>query len=117
MLEYLNYGGLSLLLFITVVTFMIDKKSDKKEVSTGSYILLSFLIGLLLLDASDKATTTTESIDSFKNKNIALKCTVGGGLYTSAREYRILKSDGWSLEKGQFMKDSLLINPSRCERW
>jgi len=117
MFAYINYGGLSLLLFLTVMFFMIDRKRDKKDVSIGLYIILSISIGLLLLDASQKDTTAKESMDNFNNKNIALKCRVGGGLYTAAKEYRVSKGDGWSLEKGDFIKDSLLIDPSRCERW
>ena len=117
MLEYINYAGLGVILFIGVVIFIMDKLVDKKRSYWGFYIALSLLVGLLLLDADSIATATKESIYDFNNRNLTLKCTVGGGLYASANEYKVSKDDDWSLEKGHFIKDSLMVDASRCERW
>jgi len=117
MYEYINYGGLIFLLFILLIIFLTDRTKKQKKSSWGFYSLLMILIGLLLLDANHKATTATDNMYSFTNRNLSLKCMVGGGLYSASNKYRVSKSDGWYLEKGYFIKDSLIIDASRCERW
>lgn len=118
MYEYINYGGLIFLLFILLIIFLMDRTKKQKKSSWGFfYIMLMLLIGLLLFDANHKATTATDNMYSFSNRNLSLKCMVGGGLYSASNKYRVSKSDGWYLEKGYFIKDSLIIDASRCERW
>ena len=117
MFAYMNYGALSVVLFIGLFIFIINSTGAEKKSHKGFFISLSFFVGLLLLDANNTATTAKESIHSFKHRSLTLKCTIGGGLYSKSKKYQVSKSDGWSVDKGYFIKDSLMIDASRCERW
>ena len=117
MFEYMNYGGLGILLFIGIVIFTIDGIGKKKEISWGSYISIVVITGLLVFDARTKETDASNNIKDFQKKNLTLKCIVGGGLYSIPNKYRVSKSDGWSLDKEYFIKNSLMVKVSQCERW
>ena len=116
MFEYLNYGALGALGFMIFIIFVANLVSEKK-MFIGSYILLFICIGLLFLEAYDKHTTALTNISDFKNKNVALKCISGGGLYTSADTYRVSLDDGWKVDKDYFIKESLAVRANKCERW
>lgn len=116
MSEYLNYGALGVLGFMTAAIFVIDYNSEEGK-SIGIYILLSICLGLLLFDANDSHTTVLKNISDFKNKNATLKCTSGGGLYSSANTYRVALDDGWKVNKDYFIKESFMVRANKCERW
>jgi len=117
MFEYMNDGGLGVLLFLAVIIAVSDSIGKDKTVSWGYYIILIILSGWLLLEANSKHATALDNIDGFQNKNTILKCIVGGGLYSSANKYKVSQKDGWTLDKKYFIKDSLVIDVSRCEEW
>ncbi len=115
MLEYLNYGGLGVFVFIAISMIIIGHM--EKRIPMGSYILLLTSIGAFLFMANDEYTTAQQNINDFKNKNATLKCMSGGGLYTSADTYRVSLNDGWTLDKNYFIKKSLMVAAHKCERW
>ena len=114
MSEYLNYGALGLIVFIGLIVIIMHISS--KEMPIFFYILLSIMLGLLFTDAYTKNSTAIKNIKDFKNNKVVLKC-ISGGIYNSADRYRVSIKDGWSVDKHYFIKDSLVIGASSCERW
>ena len=117
MFDYINHGALGVMLFMTVIIAISDSIGKQKTVSWGYYIILIILSGWLLLEGNSKYTTFLDNIDKFKNKNATLKCVVSGGVYSSPTKYRVSQKDGWTLDKRYFIKDSLMVDASRCEEW
>jgi len=117
MFEYMNNGGLGLLLFLAVIIAFSDSIGKDKTVSWGYYTILTILVGVLLFEGNNEYTTSLDNIDKFQNKNATLKCIVGGGIYSSSSKYRVSQKDGWTLEKRYFIKDSLMVKASRCDEW
>jgi hypothetical protein len=117
MFDYINYGGLGVMLFLAVIIAFSDSIGKDKTVSWGFYIILMILVGVLLFEGNSKYTTSLDNIDKFQNKNATLKCIVGGGMYSSSNKYRVSQKDGWTLDKRYFIKDSLMVKASRCEEW
>ena len=115
MLEYINYGGLSIIVFLAIIMIIIGHIGKKTPV--GSYIFLLASVGAFLFMANSEYTTALHNINDFKNKNATLKCISGGGFYTSADTYRVSLNDGWTLDKNYFIKESLMVAAHKCERW
>lgn len=115
MFEYLNYGALGIFGFLGIITILININSKKSPI--GLYSILLMLVGLIFFSAYDEHSTALENIIDFKNKNITLKCTSGGGLYSSANTYKVSLNDGWQLDKNYFIKESFMVRVSKCERW
>jgi len=114
MSEYINYGALSVVMFISLALIAIE--FNNKQKSTTTYIILSIMISLLLFDAYDTQKTTLKNISDFKN-NAILKCESGGGLYSSANTFRVSKQDGWEMDKEYFTKSSVMVLIYKCEEW
>ena len=112
--EYINYGALSVVIFISLA--LIATEFNNKKKSTTTYIILVIMISLLLFDAYDTQETTLKNISDFKN-NAILKCESGGGLYSSANTFRVSKQDGWVVDNNHFIKESFMIHAKGCERW
>ncbi|ADN08214.1 hypothetical protein [Sulfurimonas autotrophica] len=115
MLEYLNYGGLGIFVFIAII--MIIMGHMEKRTPVGSYIFLLTSISAFLFMANNEYTTALQNINDFKNQNATLKCVSGGGLYTSADTYRVSLNDGWSLDKNYFIKESFMVDADKCEKF
>lgn len=114
MIEYLNVAGLAFVGFIFLVLFIANKTFKKK--TPGLYLMLLILAGLLFVDAWSQRSEAEESIAGFKSQKV-LKCYSGGGFYSRAETYRVSSEDGWKIYKGEFVKESLVIKPNRCELW
>ena len=108
MLEYLNTGGVSVLLFFSIVIFFLAKE-DKLLVFL---VVLCFV--LLFYDAYSAYSSANRNIKMFRSGN-TLVCTSGGGIYTSANKYQVSISEGWTLDKNYFIKDSLMIRIDKCD--
>ena len=115
MLEYLNYGGLGVFVFLIITMIILGHMN--KRIPIASYIFLLVIIGAFLFMANDEYMTAQQNINDFKNQNATLKCVSGGGLYTSADTYRVSLNDGWILDKNYFIKESLMVAAHKCERW
>lgn len=112
MLEYLNYGALGFIGFIIILTHIISK-----ERPLGMYTILIILLGMSFYDANSKYSTALQNIQDFTNQNHTLKCISGGGLYSAGNSYRVSISHGWEVDKHYFIKDSLSVAASSCQRW
>lgn len=115
MLEYFNYGALGIFGFFLLIIFLID--SNRKKKSIGLYTVILICIGLIFYSAYDEYSTALKNINDFKNKNAALKCVSGGGLYASADTYRVSLDDEWYIDKDYFIKESFMVSANKCERW
>jgi len=114
MFEYINYGGLSVIVFILIISLIANGK--KKELSWLTKALFGMLV-VLLFEGYYQSYTAGKNIKDFNRGNITLKCISGAGVYNTATEYRVSKSDGWSIDKNYFIKDSFMIEASKCEKW
>ena len=110
MFEYMNYNAL--IFFGVFFVFPILLFKVKEPLMILSVVVL---IGLIFWDAYNSYTTAQESKAYFKG-GTSLKCISGGGLYSSANEYRVSKKNGWKMEGDYFIKDSLMIRANKCEK-
>ena len=115
MFEYLNYGALSVLSSLGVLTIVIGLNNKKTPAVLYSMILIS--TGLVFYNAHYEHSRVLKNINDFKNKNATLKCISGGGLYARADTYRVSLDDGWQVDKDYFIKESFMVRADKCERW
>ena len=113
MLEYINYSALILLIIILIGVMLLNKFDKKRD--KFLYILIIISIVLLFLDANNEYKNAKENIRAY-NIDIPLKCSSGGGLFSSSDKYRVLKEDGWSLQRDYFIKETLMIRTNKCEK-
>ncbi len=106
MFEYLITGAIVVGLLILFYQLLKHEK----------YFLV--LLGLLFVTKIYGEYTTDrdikENIESFKAGNNFI-CSSGGGLYNSANHYSVSKEEGWSIQKGYFKKDSILVRADMCK--
>ena len=110
MFEYLNMGAFWVITFIFVVLIFIRSKDE----GSGFFTMLFIMYGLLFYDAYSVSSNRDKTLSAFKNDK-ALKCTTGGGLYSSATQYKVSKDDGWSIDGVYYTKDSLMVAQKKCE--
>ena len=110
MFEYLNTGAFGLLVVFSLLLMPIRKGAS------FLFIILGFLFLLVFYDAYSSYRDVKSNIKYFKDGN-TLVCFSGGGVYTSADKYSVSKSNGWSLKKDHFIKDSLMIRADLCEEY
>ena len=106
--EFFNIGALGFLLFLSLVVIPIRKKA--------SYliVILGFMFVLLFYGAYSSYSNAKSNMGYFSDGNV-LKC-FSGGIYTSANQYSISKSEGWRVKKNYFIKNSLMIHADMCEK-
>jgi len=93
-----------------MITFSRKKRSYK--------ILMAslFLLALVFFFAWRESNSAKESIADFKSQKV-LKCSSGGGAYSNPEVYEVSSKSGWKFYKGEFVKESLIVQPNRCEIW
>lgn len=114
MFEYINWPILILVTFIFIIILIAESNSKKR--SFGIYILISLTLISIFVAAMKEASDVEENIDSFKAGKV-LKCLSGGSAYSQGEYYKVSNEDGWKLYKEEFVKDSLVVGPNRCEEW
>jgi len=114
MFEYINYGALVLIIFMLLISFIPnkDKRRGMSWVTKGLFVILA---GILFEGYYQNVSGIT-NLKDYKRGN-TLKCISGAGVYTKATEYSVSKSDGWSIDKNYFIKDSFMIDSTKCEKW
>jgi len=108
MFEYLKSELFISILIVMLLDFLF---SDEPFSFIWMYM---FLILLLFMDAYSDYSDAKSNINSFKKGN-ALVCFSGGGMYSSASKYKVSQDEGWELEDKRFVKDSFIVDVSRCK--
>lgn len=114
MFEYVSLKALVIVVLINIAVYIITFSRKKR-----SYKMLTaslFLLTLVFIYAWRESNSAKESITDFKSQKV-LKCSSGGGAYSNPEVYKVSSRDGWKLYKGEFVKDSLIVQPNRCEIW
>lgn len=115
MFEYLNYGAFTITVFLTFLIFILEKSGKQRP--HFLYFLLIIMYILIFYSAYDEHKTTNNNIKMFQYEDQTLKCSSGGGIYSSGTTHKVSKENGWIYENRYFTKESLVIEPHKCQKW
>lgn len=108
MFEYINFELLkATIFFIATAYIVLLSNSSKKQYY---YLVMLLALSVIFINADMNESKSIENIKSF-SQGVKLKCQIDSTLYS------VSKKDAWILDKGYFIRDSLMIRADKCEEF